>query len=64
MAVLPGVTLCGFHPGFGMQQGLRLAKQHQQDWLMHIDLDEVVYTMAESFSLATCERFAAETAQQ
>jgi len=47
-----------------MQQGLRLAKQHQQDWLMHIDLDEVVYTMAESFSLATCERFAAETAQQ
>lgn len=46
---------CGTAAGFGMQRGLRLAKKHQQDWLMHIDPDEIVHPVTGSFSLAAGE---------
>lgn len=38
-----------------MERGLRLARQHQQDWLMHIDPDEVVLPSTGAFSLAAGE---------
>lgn len=41
--------------GFGMERGLSLARQQQQDWLLHIDADEVVLPTSSALSLATCE---------
>jgi hypothetical protein len=41
--------------GFGMERGLRLARQQQQDWLMQIDSDEIVLPTSSAPSLATCE---------
>lgn len=35
-----------------MERGLRLARQRQQDWLMHIDPDEIVYPTIGALSLA------------
>lgn len=39
-----------------MERGLRLARQQLQDWLMHIDPDEIVLPTSSALSLATCER--------
>ena len=38
-----------------MERGLRLARQQQQDWIMHIDADEVVLPTSSALSLATRE---------
>ena len=39
--------------GWGMEEGLRLARHHRQEWLLHIDPDEIVLPMTGAFSLAT-----------
>lgn len=50
------VTCCTCMAGFGMERGLKLARRHQQNWLMHIDPDEVVLPSTGALSLATGER--------